>query len=88
MPEMEGCLFQPRIPVERRGELEDVGSAPWARGLDIRNARGWQWFQLMQYADGDPVRLRQIQVARGYKSAWVRYAVAEAAAKRGGDMHA
>jgi DNA repair protein RadD len=88
MPEMEGCLFQPSLPVERCGELEDVGSAPWAHGLDIRNARGWQWFQLLQHADGDPARLRQIQVARGYKPAWVRYAAAEAAAKRGGGLRA
>jgi hypothetical protein len=53
-----------------------------ARGIDIRTARGWQWFQLLQHADGDAARLRQIQVARGYKPGWVRYAVAEAAEKR------
>jgi hypothetical protein len=36
----------------------------------------------MQHAAGDPARLRQIQEARGYKPAWVRYAVQEAAEKR------
>jgi superfamily II DNA or RNA helicase len=31
---------------------------------------------------GDPTRLRQIQVARGYKAGWTRYAVQDAAEKR------
>ena len=45
-PEVQGCVFRPRIMAERDGELEDVGSAPWAHGLDIRNAKGWRWYQL------------------------------------------
>jgi DNA repair protein RadD len=81
----EGCLFRPRVLPEREGELvtfEANDSAPsWARGLDIRNARGWQWYQLLQHAAGDPARLRQIQAARGYKPGWSRYAVREAAEK-------
>jgi DNA repair protein RadD len=77
------CLFQPRVLPERDGVLEEFVSPPaWSHGIDIRHARGWQWFQLLQHADGDPARLRQIQEARGYKPAWVRYAVQEAAEKR------
>jgi DNA repair protein RadD len=82
MPEDDECLFRPRILPERAGVLEEIVSPPWTRGLDIRHARGWQWFQLLQYANGDPTRLRQIQVARGYKAGWTRYAVQEAAEKR------
>jgi hypothetical protein len=82
MPDGAGCLFRPRVLPERAGVPEEIVSPPWARGLDIRTARGWQWYQLLQHADGDPTRLRQIQVARGYKSSWVRYAVQEAAEKR------
>ena len=80
-----GCLFRPRVLPEREGELvtfaANDSSPSWARGLDIRNARGWQWYQLLQHAAGDPARLRQIQVARGYKPGWARYAVREAAEK-------
>ena len=83
----EGCLFRSRVLPEREGELvaftaNSTLSPPWARGLDIRNARGWHWCQLLHHAGGDPARLRQIQVARGYKPAWVRYAAQEAAEKR------
>jgi DNA repair protein RadD len=85
--EADDCLFQPRVLPEREGELvafaANDSSPPWAQGLDLRNARGWQWFQLMERAAGDPARLREIQVARGYKPAWVRYAVQEAAEKHG-----
>jgi DNA repair protein RadD len=85
-PEADDCLFQPRVLPEREGELvpftANNSSPPWARGIDLRTARGSQWFLLLQRADGDPERLREIQVARGYKRAWVRYAVQEAAEKR------
>ena len=67
---------------ERAGVLEEIVSPPWAHGLDIRTARGWQWFQLIQHADGDASRLRQIQVVRGYKRGWVRYAMEEATEKQ------
>jgi DNA repair protein RadD len=83
MPDASGCLFRPRFLPEREGMLEEVLSPPWARGLDLRAARGSQWFQLLQHAAGDSARLRQIQAARGYKPGWVRYAVQEAAEKRG-----
>jgi superfamily II DNA or RNA helicase len=86
MPEADDCLFQPRVLPEREGELvafaANDSSPHWARGLDLRTATGSQWFLLMQRADGDPERLREIQIARGYKRGWVKYAVDEAAEKR------
>jgi superfamily II DNA or RNA helicase len=81
-PDADECLFRPRVLPEREGVLEEIVSPPWAHGIDIHSARGWQWYQLLQHADGDPTRLRQIQVARGYKAGWTRYAVQEAAEKR------
>lgn len=84
MPDTDECLFHPRVLPERAGELEDVDSPPWAHGLAIRTARGWQWFQLMQHAGADPARLRQIQLARGYKRGWLHYAARDAAEKQRG----
>jgi superfamily II DNA or RNA helicase len=86
MPEADECMVRPRSLLEREGELVMVAasnsSPPWTRGLDIRHASGRQWYQLMQHADGDPARLKQIQMARGYKPGWVRHAVQEATEKR------
>jgi DNA repair protein RadD len=83
MQDYSDCLFQPRVLPERDGVLEEFVPPPaWTRGIDIRHARGWQWFQLLQHADGDPARLRQIQMARGYKAGWTRYAVQEAREKQ------
>jgi superfamily II DNA or RNA helicase len=79
-PDTDGCTFAPAILPERAGVLEEIkASQDWTRGLDIRTARGSAWYLLMQRADGVPARLRQIQMAREYKPAWVRYAVREAA---------
>jgi DNA repair protein RadD len=83
MPDAEDCLFHPRVLPERAGQLGEVVSPPWACGIDLRDARGSRWFQLIQNAAGDPARLRQIQVACGYRPAWVRYAVHEAAERKG-----
>jgi DNA repair protein RadD len=82
MPEVDECLFHPRVLPERAGVLEEIISPPWAHGLDIKSATGSRWYLLMQHAGGDPARLRQIQEARGYKPGWVRYAVREAAETR------
>jgi DNA repair protein RadD len=83
MPDAEDCTFRPRFLPEREGVLEEFVPPPaWTHGIDIRHARGWQWFQLLQHADGDPARLRQIQEARGYKAGWTRYAVQEAREKQ------
>jgi superfamily II DNA or RNA helicase len=73
-----GCLFAPPVFIERPGNLEEIVSPPWAHGIDIRSARGWQWRLLLQHAGADRARLREIQVARGYKPGWVHYAVADA----------
>jgi superfamily II DNA or RNA helicase len=82
----DDCIFRPRVLPEREGELvafaANDSSPPWACGLDIRTVRGSQWLLLLQRADGDPGRLREIQVARGYKRGWVSHAVQEAAEKR------
>jgi DNA repair protein RadD len=77
-----GCLFAAPAFHERVGDLEEVLSPPWARGLDIRRARGWQWYQLLQHAGTNRARLREIQIARGYKPGWVRYAADEAEQKQ------
>jgi superfamily II DNA or RNA helicase len=76
-----GCLFAAPAFQEREGELEEIVSPPWARGLDIRNARGPQWGQLLQHAGTDRARLREIQLARGYRPGWVHYAANEAEEK-------
>jgi DNA repair protein RadD len=88
-PTTDGCIFAPKILVERPGTLQEVVPyrpddrfPAWARGLDIKTAQGWQWYVLMDRAAGDPARLQQIQQARGYKRGWVRYAAQDAAAKR------
>lgn len=77
-----GCLFAAPAFRERAGDLEEVLSPPWACGLDIRRARGWQWYLLLQHAGTNRARLREIQIARGYKPAWVRYAADEAEQKQ------
>jgi DNA repair protein RadD len=76
-----GCLFAAPDFRERAGELEEVYSPPWTHGIDIRHARGPQWYLLLQHAGTDRARLREIQMARGYKPGWVRYAAAEAVEK-------
>jgi hypothetical protein len=59
------------------------GAPPaWAHGIDIKNSYGWRLRQLIQHAGTDPARSRQIQVARGYKRGWVRYARQDAAEKQ------
>jgi DNA repair protein RadD len=83
MPGQMDCLFpRPRTLREREGQLEEVppacASPPWADGIDIRCATGWEWSRLLEYAGSDPVRLRQIQAVRGYKPGWVFYAMTAA----------
>jgi superfamily II DNA or RNA helicase len=81
----EGCTFRPAMPRVGDGVLEEIISPPWANGIDIRNARGWRWYQLLQYAGADTARLRQIQVARNYKKGWIHYAQQAAAEKQTAD---
>jgi superfamily II DNA or RNA helicase len=75
------CLFAVPVFSERPGELKEIVSPPWAHGIDIRTATGWQWHLLLQHAGNNRARLREIQVARGYKPGWVHYAAAEAEEK-------
>jgi hypothetical protein len=41
----------------------------------LADARGWQWYHLFQHAGTDRARLREAQIARGYKPGWVNHAV-------------
>jgi superfamily II DNA or RNA helicase len=79
--DVPGCLFAAPVFHERPGDLEEVRSPRWGRGLDIRNARGGQLRLLLQHAGTDRARLREIQIARGYKPGWVHYAAEEAEEK-------
>jgi superfamily II DNA or RNA helicase len=84
LPDEPECLFRPQILPEREGVLAEFvpGASPaWTRGIDITHATGWRWFQLLANAGTDPSRLRQIQLARGYKPGWARYALREACEK-------
>jgi superfamily II DNA or RNA helicase len=78
---IEGCLFAPPVFHERAGELQEIVSPPWARGLDLRTARGSQWYLLLQRSGADQQHLREIAAARGYKKCWVHYTAAEAREK-------
>lgn len=68
----------PPLPEEVDGELEKVKDiAPpgqtrpdWAGGLCLETATGKNWFLLLDLADGDLDRLKEIQKARGYKPGW------------------
>ena len=44
-----------------RARVAKTPPPSWAYGINICDARGRQWFQLIQYAGADPARLRQIQ---------------------------
>jgi hypothetical protein len=59
------------MPSVGDGVLGEISSPPWACGIDIRTARGALWYELLRCANGDPARLRQIQVTRGYRLGWV-----------------
>jgi hypothetical protein len=94
-PTTEGCIFAPKILIERPGTLQEVTApAPndnfpaWAHGLDIKHASGRQWFILRDLAGDNRARFEQIRAARGYKRRWVdiilREAALAAAAKRAG----
>jgi DNA repair protein RadD len=53
------------------GELREVYESPaWADGLDVRQARGLDFYKLLQRAD-TPEKLAEIARARGYKRSWV-----------------
>jgi DNA repair protein RadD len=80
LPDDPDCLFRPRVLPERAGVLQEFTaghSPPWARGIDIKHATGWRWYQLIQHAGTDPMRLRQIAEARGYRRGWIRHAMQE-----------
>jgi superfamily II DNA or RNA helicase len=72
----------PRIVQAAPGELEEVTDVrpmncpAWAGGLSL-DARGAQFFQLLDLAGTDPERLAQIQRHRDYKPGWIKYKIAE-----------
>ena len=78
----EGCIFVPKTLIERPGELQEFAPPDWARGISLRDAYGSELRLLVHHAGTDPARLRQIQIARGYKPGWVRYALREAHEKQ------
>jgi hypothetical protein len=85
LPDDPDCLFRPRILPERDGVLQEFTaghSPPWARGIDIKHATGSRWYQLIQHAGTDPMRLRQIAEARGYRRGWIHHAMQEALDKQ------
>jgi superfamily II DNA or RNA helicase len=91
IPGDDECLFKPHFLPTVAGELVELQrteqprstlTPEWARGLNIKTAGGWQWYQLLQHAGEDRERLRQIQEARGYKIGWIYHQAQDAAAKR------
>lgn len=59
------------------GELIQFTTKPdWANGLDIANARGPDFGEMLDLADTE-AKLRQIAKARGYKSGWVRHVMSK-----------
>jgi hypothetical protein len=72
----------PRIVQAAPGELEEVTDVrpmncpAWTGGLSL-DARGAQFFQLLDLAGTDPERLAQIQRHRDYKPGWIKYKIAE-----------
>jgi DNA repair protein RadD len=56
----------------------------WTGGIDMRTARGRDWFTLLERCDGHAERFEQIAKARGYKRGWVKHAMSERKAGRTG----
>ena len=70
-PDAPDCFFMHvDIPKETSGTLAEMSfNPPWAEGIDIRTARGRDFFRLVELA-GDTTNGSLIQVVRGYKAAW------------------
>jgi DNA repair protein RadD len=91
-PTTEGCVFTPKVLLERPGTLKEVTAPdpddrfpPWTGGIDLETKVPWEFGRLMWLAGADRTRLRQMQQARGYEPGWVWHASQEAAAKRKAD---
>ena len=80
-PDAPDCFFMHvDIPKETSGTLAEISfNPPWAEGIDIRTARGRDFFRLVELAGDRYERLRLIQVVRGYKAAWTWHRRREAA---------
>ncbi|MEI7608058.1 MAG: DEAD/DEAH box helicase [Rhodospirillaceae bacterium] len=66
---------------QRAGKLVQIERPEdWAPGIDIANARGHQWFRLLESAGSNENRLRQIAKARGFRRGWVQHRMREVAA--------
>jgi len=61
--------------------LRDAGPAltcpAWAEGLALENAKGRDWFRLLDLAGTDPERLKEIEKAKGYKRGWWQHQLAK-----------
>ena len=77
-----------RMIEEVDGELVDARAAAmakpenplmprWAEGVHLAQAKGRDWFRLLDAAGTDLERLKQIEAARGYKRGWARHALAK-----------
>jgi superfamily II DNA or RNA helicase len=82
-PDADGCIFARRGPIEVAGTLRQIDPQPeWACGINIRTARGRDWFRMLELAGGCEDRLRTIQIIRGFKPGFVFKAMQAAALRR------
>ncbi len=84
LPDAPGCFFSHvEVPRETAGTLAAIDLRPaWAEGIDIRTARGRDFFKLVELAGDRYERLRVIQMARGYKPGWTFFRRIEAQQQR------
>lgn len=76
---------KPREIQEVDGELAqaDLGNPldplrpTWARGIHLRDAKGREWFRLLDIAGTDLDRLKEIARARAYKRGWAQHQLAK-----------
>lgn len=87
-PYLEEKKLPPRELPEVEGELTDARAAMpgpnvnpersgWAAGIDMATAKGRDWFRLLDLAEDDLDRLKEIAKARGYKRGWAQYKAEE-----------
>lgn len=61
------------IPQMVAGELVEANPYEWAEGIDIKHAKGDEWKRMLDLADGDRERLKQIARIRGFNAGWVQH---------------
>lgn len=53
--------------------IEMTDPFAWTEGIDIKTAKGAEWFDLLSRADAQTDRLKQIARIRGYRAGWVNH---------------